>query len=72
MAFLSFSLPSASSLLKLPQNIQRQDVNENFNKTIGLISKTTTLHVHHAFIFAFSLPFLHDYEVKMPNFSFYG
>ena len=30
-----------------------QDSNENFNKTIGLISKTTTLHVHHAFIFAF-------------------
>ena len=39
-------------------NIQRQDGNENFNKTIGLISKTATLHVHHAFIFAFSLPFI--------------
>ena len=34
-------------------NIQRQDGNENCNKTIGLISKTTTLLVHHAFIFAF-------------------
>ena len=32
---------------------QRQDGNENFNKTISLISKTTTLHVHHALIFAF-------------------
>ena len=27
--------------------------NENFSKTIGLISKTSTLHVHHSFIFAF-------------------
>ena len=27
--------------------------NENFNKTIGLKSKTTTLHDHHAFTFAF-------------------
>ena len=25
------------------------DGNENVKKTIGLISKTTTLHVHHAF-----------------------
>ena len=34
-------------------------------------SKTTTLHVHHAF-FYISLPFLHDYDVKMSNFAFYG
>ena len=51
-------------------NIQRQDGNENVSKTIGLISKTT-LHVHHAFL-CISLPFLHDYDVKMPNFAFYG
>ena len=50
-------------------NIQRQDGNENVNKTIGLISKTTTLHVHHAF-----LPFSqdYDYDMKIPNFAFYG
>ena len=54
-------------------NIQRQDGNENFNKTIGLISKTTTLQVYHAFIFTYiSWPFLHDYDVKMPNSAFYG
>ena len=42
------------------------------NKTIGLISKTTTLHVHHALLYL-SLPFLHDdYDVKMPNFVFHG
>ena len=31
---------------------------------------TTTLHVHHAFLYLF-FPFLHDYLVKMPNFAFY-
>ena len=29
------------------------DSNENVKKTIGLISKTTTLHVHHAFFVHF-------------------
>ena len=37
-------------------------------KTIGLISKTTTLHLHPTFLYI-SLPFLHDYDVKMPNFA---
>ena len=32
---------------------------------------TTTLPVHHAFLFI-SFPFLHDYDVKMPIFAFYG
>ena len=35
------------------------------------MSKTTTLHVHHAFCI-FLCPFLHDYDVKIPNFTFYG
>ena len=47
------------------------DDNENVKKTIGLISKTTTSHVHHTFLYI-SFPFLHDYDVKMPNFAFYG
>ena len=47
------------------------DDNENVKKTIGLISKTTTSHVQHTFLFI-SFPFLHDYDVKMPNFAFYG
>ena len=38
---------------------------------ITLISKTTTLYVHHAFLYI-SLPFLRDYDVKIPNFVFYG
>ena len=44
---------------------------ERKKKTIGLISKTTTLHVHHTFLYI-SFPFLHDYDVKMLNFAFYG
>ena len=46
------------------------DGNENVTKkTKGLIRKTTTLHVHHAFLYI-SVLFLHDFDVKMPNFAF--
>ena len=45
--------------------------NENLKKAIGLLSKTTSLHVHHAFLYI-SLPLLHDYDVKIPNFALYG
>ena len=44
------------------------DGNENDKKAIGLIRKTTTLHVHCAFC-TFSFQSLHDYDVKLPNFS---
>ena len=47
------------------------DVNDNGKKGIGLISKTTTLHVHRAFL-CISLPTLHEYDVKMPIFTFCG
>jgi len=44
-------------------------------KTIGwqkVVDKTTTLHVvHHALLYI-SLPSLHDYDVKMPNFPLCG
>ena len=46
------------------------DGNEEVKKAIGLITKTTTLLVHHAF-FYISLPSLYDYDVKMPNLIFY-
>ena len=45
------------------------DGNGNVKKAIGLMSKTTTLHVHHAFLYI-SFLFLHDFDVKMPNFAF--
>ena len=38
--------------------------------TIGLVGKTTTLHAHLSFLYI-SLPFLRDYAVKLPNFTFY-
>ena len=45
------------------------DHNEKVKKAIAWQGKTTTLHVHHAFLYI-SLPSLHDYHVKMPNFTF--
>ena len=36
---------------------------------MGLISKTTTSHVRHTYLYIFVL---HDYGVKMHNFAFYG
>ena len=38
------------------------DGNEDVKKAIGSISKTTILHVHHAFLYI-SLQSLHDYDV---------
>ena len=46
------------------------DVKEN-GKKAGLFIKTAILHVHHAFL-CISLPSLHGYNVKMPNFKFCG
>ena len=47
------------------------DGNEDVKKAIGVMSKTTTLHVHHAFLYS-SLPSLHDYDVKMLDRKLYG
>ena len=47
------------------------DGNQDVKNAIGLLRKTTTLHVRHAFLYI-SLPSLHDYDVKMPNCKFYG
>ena len=47
------------------------DGKEDVKKAIGLSRNTTTLHVHHAFLYI-SLPPVHDKEVKMPNCKFYG
>ena len=48
-----------------------RDDNKNVKKEIGWIGKTTTRHVQHAFLYI-SLPSLHDYDGKMPNFTIYG
>ena len=44
--------------------------NENGKNAKGLLGKTTTLQVHHAFLYD-SLQSLHYYNVKTPNFTFY-
>ena len=46
------------------------DGNEDVKKAIGLLRKTTTLHVHHDFLYI-SLPSLHDNDVKKPICKFY-
>ena len=47
---------------------RRQEARQK--KTVGLISKATTLHVHQTFLYI-SLPFLHVYDVKMPSKYFF-
>ena len=61
-------MPTVGSLNNDNDN---DDGTENGKKAIGLISKTVTLHVHHAFLYIFS-PSLHGYDVKLPNFTFCG
>ena len=71
---LFFSDSAAVAVVKYNNRdfkIQRRDGNENVKKTIGFISKTTTSHVHHAFLYI-SFLFLRDYDVKMPNFASCG
>ena len=63
------SFPAEMPLIKLTEAANLQSPVIAF--VHGLISTTTTSHVHHT-ILNISFPFLHDYDVKMPNFSFYG
>jgi len=65
-------IPStAVALLSGSFSNDNDDGEENVKKAIGFISKTTTSRVHHTFSYI-SLPSLHDYDVKMPNSTFYG
>ena len=45
-----------------------EDINESGKNAIGLISKTTILHMHQAFLYI-SLLSMHGYKVEMPIFS---
>ena len=47
---LTFSLPLPPSMLKLP-SFSDGDGIEILKIAIGLLSKTTSLHVHHAFLY---------------------
>ena len=47
----------------------REPLKDHIWKAIGFI--TTSLHEHHAFLYI-SLPLLHGYDVKVPNFTIRG
>ena len=51
--------------------IQRRGRQRERKKNNRLNRQKTTSQVHHTFLYI-SFPFLHDYDVKMPNFAFYG
>ena len=58
-----------SKKLKQRQRQRQQEWKKTQHSTVvGLISKTTTSHVHHAFL-NISLPSLHDYNVKNAEFQ---
>ena len=50
-------------------SLSNDDMDGIEKKAVGLISKTTTLHMHHAFLYI-SVPSLPDYNVKVPEFTF--
>ena len=81
---ISFSIKHSHSLdayVKASSNITScwfteslRDLKCNGRKTVkqtASMSKTTTLHMHHTLLYI-SLPFLHNYDFWMPNFTFYG
>ena len=51
--------------------IQRHGRQRERKKNNRLNRQKTTSQVHHTFLYI-SFPFLHDYDVKMPNFALYG
>ena len=58
--------------INIMEFLQRRRQRQRERQTaVGLLSKATSLHAHQAFLYI-SLPFLHDYDAKMPKFTFYG
>ena len=53
---------------RLSNDDDDDDVNANGQKAKGLVGKTKTLPMHHAFLYI-SLPSPHDYDVKLPIFT---
>ena len=51
------------------RNYDGDGMENHVKKAIGLISKTTTLHVHHTFLYISFLS-LYNYDGKWPNFKF--
>ena len=64
-------LPSGSRHLCYKRDLTktRRRRQQERQRTKGLMSKTTTLHMHNAFLYI-SLPSLRNYDVKCPNIKF--
>ena len=69
-ATVCFSIEHARPLddYEYPTTRRRRELQQNnrFNKQNNNFARASR------FYFCISLPFLHDYDVKMPNFAFYG
>ena len=69
-ATVCFSIEHARPLddYEYPTTRRRRELQKNnrFNKQNNNFARASR------FYFCISLPFLHDYDVKMPNFAFYG
>ena len=59
-----------ATLYSILGTLRSDDGDKNIKKAIGLVTKITILYVHHAFLYI-TLLSLHDYDVKMPNFTLY-
>ena len=72
---LAFELQNLRVFEKHSSAMTRVTSKRTAKKTIGwqkVVGKTTTLHiVHHTLLYIF-LPSLHNYDLKMPNFTFCG
>ena len=66
---LANNLVSISTELKQRQWRRQQQRQKSSRFKTG---KTITLNVDHVFFLYISLPSLHDYDLKVPNFTFYG
>ena len=62
-------MPALEVTKGILRNHDGDDMENHVKKAIGLMSKTTTLHVHHTFL-CISFLSLHNYDVKWPNFKF--
>ena len=70
LAFTDFLTAVTAQPLGTSVKARRRRRQREPTKAIGSMSKTTILYVHHAFLYI-SLPSLHDYDIKMPNFTIY-
>ena len=67
---LHFNVTKLGIPFPTPSFNDNEDVNKNSKKGISLDWQNKTLQTQHAFLYI-SLPSLHDYDVKIPNFTLF-